>query len=546
MFRLTPLGLTLVVAAALAAPTTALAAPPANDAFAAAQELSGREVSVQGLNKNATKEPDEPNHAGEPGGASIWYRWTAPADGDVVVSTCESTFDTLLAVYTGNSLPGLVQEAANDDACGLRSEVTFVASEGVTYRIAVDGEDAATGEVALALRLAPPNDDFDDAEVISGDQGSVDGMNVGSSREAGESDYHSRSVWYRWTAPSSGPATFETCGSGFETFSVAYTGDELGALTYITSSDDACAWSGRMHFTASAGMSYSIAVNGYATGDFRLSWNRNPEPPSAVDYPLITGLLRESETLTGWEGEWWGTPPFSFTYAWGRCDANYTRCDLIPGANAKTYTLTLADVGYHVYLRVTATNGGGSGSEYSDPTGLIRAAGPLNTALPLVSGTPTVGESLTASDGSWSGAQPIRFAYQWQACDAAGTACVDLQGPGLSFIELQPAHLGKRLRVVVTATNLDGSRSAASALTGIVVARNVKRQVRCVVPNVRGRSLKQANMRIRRAHCRTGRIVRAYSSSVRRGRVISQAPKPGARKQQGARVKLVVSKGRKR
>lgn len=548
MFQLRLLGLMLVVVAALAAPTTALAAPPANDAFTAAQELSGREVSVEGLNKDATKETNEPNHAGEPGGASIWYRWTAPASGRAVVSTCESSFDTLLAVYTGDSLVGLVQvpNAANNDACGLQSEVSFGASEGVTYRIAVDGDDAATGVVKLALRLAPSNDDFDDAEAISGDQGSVNGTNVGSSREAGEPEYLSRSVWYTWTAPSSGPATFETCGSGFEAFITAFTGDEIGTLTYVASGGDTCAWSSRMHFAATAGVSYSIVVDGYGTGDFSLSWNRNPEPPYAVDYPVITGLAREGETLTGSEGEWWGTAPFSFTYVWGRCDANYTRCDLIWGATSKTYKLTSADLGYRIYLRVTAANAGGSGSEYSDATALVRPAGPLNTALPLVSGTTTVGESLTASDGIWTGPQPIRFSYQWQACDAAGTACVDLQGGQLSFIELQPAHVGKRLRVLVTATNVDGSKSAASDLSASVVARKVTRQVRCVVPNVRGRSLEQAKSRIRRAHCKTGRLVRAYSASVRRGRVISQAPKPGARMKQGTRVRLVVSKGRKR
>jgi hypothetical protein len=87
MFKLRLLGLMLVVAAALAAPTAALAAPPPNDAFAAAQELSGRDVSVQGLNKDAIKEAGEPNHAGELGGHSIWYRWTAPAGGRVVIST---------------------------------------------------------------------------------------------------------------------------------------------------------------------------------------------------------------------------------------------------------------------------------------------------------------------------------------------------------------------------------------------------------------------------------------------------------------------------
>jgi hypothetical protein len=541
MFRLRPLGLMLAVVAALAVPTAAVAAPPANDAFASAEELSGRVASTEGLNKDATKEDLEPDHAGEPGGASIWYRWTAPGDGRAVVSTCGSDFDTVLAVYTGQSVDDLAEKAANDDACGYGSQTSFDASEGETYRIAVDGVDAEFGVAPLTLRLAPPNDDFEDAETLSGNEGSVDGTTAGSSHEADEPDYLYQTVWYRWTAPSSGTATFEICGSDLDAFLVAFTGNAIGELTYVSSSDGC-----RVSFEATAGVSYSIVVDGYEAGDFRLSWNRNPLPPFAWDYPGIVGLAKEGETLTAVEGMWGGTPPFSFTYAWGRCDADYDRCNLIGGATSKTYLLSAADVGYHVYVLVTATNAAGSGTEYSYPTPLVRAAGPLNSALPLVGGTAVVGEALTASNGIWTGLQPIQFAYQWQACDAAGSACVDLQGERLSFIELRPAHVGKRLRVVVTATNVDGSRPALSEPSASVAARKVKQQVRCVVPNVRGRSLEQAKSRIRRAHCKTGRIVRAYSRSVRRGRVISQAPKPGARMKQGSRVKLVISKGRKR
>jgi hypothetical protein len=546
MTKLRPLGLMLVVASVLALPTVALAAPPPNDAFASAEEVSGRVTTVDGLNKDATKEADEPNHAGEPGGASIWYRWTAPADGDAVVSTCESSFDTLLAVYTGDSLASLAHLASNNDSCGLQSEVSFAATEGVTYRIAVDGDGGATGVVSLALRLAPANDDFDDAETISGDVGSVDGTNAGASVEAGEPGYPYQSVWYRWTAPSSGPATFEACGSGFEAFIAGYTGDDVNALSYVDFAGDACLYSSRMAFDATAGVTYSIVVDGYETGDFTLSWNRNPEAPYNVDYPAITGVAREGQTLTAVEGLWWGTAPFSFSYAWGRCDANYTRCDLVPGAASKTYLLGAADVGSHVYVRVTATNAGGSGSEYSDATPLVRAAGPLNTGLPVIDGSAMVGDVLTSSEGTWAGLLPIQYAYQWQVCDGAGSACVNLEGERQSFIELRPQHLGKRLRIVVTATNVDGSRPAASAATAAILPRQVSGQVRCVVPNVRGKSLKQAKSRIRRAHCKTGRVSRAYSASVPRGRVIRQAPKPGARMRQGARVNLVLSKGKRR
>jgi len=47
---------------------------------------------------NATKEPGEPAHAGNDGGASIWYSWTAPSTGNVTITTEGSSFDTLLGV----------------------------------------------------------------------------------------------------------------------------------------------------------------------------------------------------------------------------------------------------------------------------------------------------------------------------------------------------------------------------------------------------------------------------------------------------------------
>ena len=551
MFQPRSLGLLLVVAAALVAPATAFAAPPPNDAFATAQELTGRVVSVDGLNKDATKEVGEPDHAGEAGGASIWYRWTAPADGHAVVSTCESSFDTVLAVYTGAAVDALTQvpDAANNDGCGVQSRVAFDATESVTYQIAVDGDSGATGAVVLALRLAPSNDDFEDAQTIAGDEGSIDGTTVGSTRQDEEPDWLYSTVWYAWTAPSSGPANFEVCGSDFESYVVAFSGDDLGTLTYVAYGDDACLWSGRMSFTATGGVTYRIVVDGYSTGDFSLSWNRNPPPPAppyARDYPWITGTPREGETLTASEGEWAGTPPVSFAYAWGRCNSDYERCDFIAGAVSRTYVLTTADVGHHVYVRITGTNVAGSSSEYSDSTPLVRPSGPVNTAPPLVSGRTIVGETLNASDGSWSGPTPIQFAYQWQACDAAGAACVDLQGERLSFIVLRPAQVGRRLRVVVTGTNVDGSRSVTSEASAAVVQRKVTKKVACVVPNVRGKSLKDAKSRIRRAHCKTGRVTREYSRSVARGRVIAQKPKAGARMKQGAPIKLVVSKGRRR
>ncbi|MGH9968579.1 MAG: peptidoglycan DD-metalloendopeptidase family protein, partial [Pyrinomonadaceae bacterium] len=81
--------------------------PPSNDNFANAQAISGTLGTVTGTNVGATKESGEPNHAGNTGGASVWYRWQPSSSGSATFATNGSNFDTLLAVYTGSSVSGL-------------------------------------------------------------------------------------------------------------------------------------------------------------------------------------------------------------------------------------------------------------------------------------------------------------------------------------------------------------------------------------------------------------------------------------------------------
>jgi hypothetical protein len=141
-------------------------APPANDNFASAQTISGCTGTITGTNVGATQQSGEPIH--DPGGAlgagSVWYQWQAPSSGNVTVTTAGSNFDTLLAVYTGTSVGGLTvaltpnnTAARNDDipdVAGVHdttSGVTFVATAGTLYKIAVDGypQDNATGNIVL-------------------------------------------------------------------------------------------------------------------------------------------------------------------------------------------------------------------------------------------------------------------------------------------------------------------------------------------------------------------------------------------------------------
>jgi hypothetical protein len=537
--------LALAAAATLLVSGTALGAAPANDEFAAAVELSGSPASHTGTNADAVKEAGEPNHAGNAGGASIWYRWTAPAAGLVTVATCGSDFDTLLAVYTGDTIGTLTSVASNDDTCAEQSRLSFEATAGTTYRIAVDGFDGATGSVDLLLGLPPSNDDFADAELLTGEAGSVAGTTAGASDEDGElahAGFGTGSVWFAWTAPSTGSANFDTCESDFDTVLAVYTGAELSALTQVAANDDSCDVGSRLSFQATRGATYLVAIAGYEGdgGGFRLAWSTSQLPAASAN-PVITGLARDGETLSASEGQWVGAQPITLSYAWGRCNAS--TCDLIPGANSQTYMVASGDVGYRLYVRVTASNAGGSASAQSDTTAVVVARAPANATAPRVTGAMRIGGLLVASPGIWTGTAPISTTYQWQYCQPRRLICSNLAAQTGQVIRLRAGHLGTRLRVVVTATNAGGSAAAVSAPTG-VLRRPVPR--RCIVPNVRGRTATGAARMIRAAGCRTGRIAGAFSATVRQGRVISQTPRPGARLRYRAKVNFVLSRGRRR
>ncbi|MDP3289832.1 MAG: S8 family serine peptidase [Methyloversatilis sp.] len=123
-----------------------------NDAFAAARVLNGVSASDSGSNVLASSETGEPAHDGIEATRSLWWVWTAPASGILTLDTNGSNFDTMLAIYTGNALSSLALLASDDDGgAGVQSRLETLVSAGTTYRIAVDGFEAATGSVVLNL-----------------------------------------------------------------------------------------------------------------------------------------------------------------------------------------------------------------------------------------------------------------------------------------------------------------------------------------------------------------------------------------------------------
>jgi RTX calcium-binding nonapeptide repeat (4 copies) len=281
---------------ATAMPADSFAAPPANDNFADAQPLDDIDGTVHATNVEATKEPGEPAHAGNPGGASIWFRWTAPWRGHMTV-WADFEF-SLLAVYTGASVDALSEVAAS------YGTVEFTVVRGTQYAIAVDGVDGQTGSFDVGWWFEFDNDDFRDARPISGVSGEVYSCSGGplyedcdaATREPGEPWHGVRSRWFRWTAPRTAWFRFHAYGAWCEadglycaetdTILAVYRGTHLTSLKRVAYNDNFADvwktpyywidWFSALSFRAVAGVTYRISLaetpDSDSGWDASLSW----------------------------------------------------------------------------------------------------------------------------------------------------------------------------------------------------------------------------------------------------------------------------------
>jgi len=247
-------------------------------------------------NQRATREAGEPAHAGTLGGRSVWFRWESPGDGLVTWSSEGSDFDTVMGVYHGVFVSGLISLASNDDVdfSTRQSLITWRAEPGVTYHVAVDGFRTASqiireGNIKFAWEFAPGvgnNASFAKAQAISGSRGQTPGENWAASGEIGEPSHGGvgtgASVWYRWESPTTAAVTMDTLGSTFDTVLVVYTGTALGNLIQVAVNNDIDLrqeiLQSRVTWDATAGGIYWIAVDGVRgswlgdRGSLRLNW----------------------------------------------------------------------------------------------------------------------------------------------------------------------------------------------------------------------------------------------------------------------------------
>jgi hypothetical protein len=162
--------------------------------------------------------------------------------------------------------------------------------------------------------------------------------------------------------------------------------------------------------------SYSDLEVGSNTRPFRIGY---PEEAWGDIYALLDARIDEaalySSALT--------QTRIQAHYGAGTDAATAANCTDIAGATASTYTVAGADVSKRLRAVVTASNPGGTTSAGSEAK-LVTSNAPQNTSPPTITGVAAQGRSLTASPGTWGGATPMTYAYQWKRCANSYSASV--------------------------------------------------------------------------------------------------------------------------
>ncbi|MBI2245841.1 MAG: hypothetical protein HYU55_18490 [Nocardioides sp.] len=177
-------------------------------------------------------------------------------------------------------------------------------------------------------------------------------------------------------------------------------------------------------------------------------------PPTNLSPPQLSGPPEVGFQLTCFTGSWSGSPQ-AFERNWLRDGAP------IAGATGATYLLTAADAGTQISCRVRADSEAGTSEWVTTAAVTIGGSGPVatapvNTVPPAISGTAAVGQTLSCSQGTWSGS-PTGYGYQWRRDGAAISGAT-----GTTYV-VTATDSGRALTCTVTASNSSGSVPQTSA-----------------------------------------------------------------------------------
>lgn len=244
-----------------------------------------------------------------------------------------------LDVSTSSSFGSFVSGYNNLDVGNNTSRQVSGLSSGTTYYYRVraynsNGTSGNSSTISVTTTSPVPSNNNFPGQTISGASGEINGSTISATRQSGEPEHWpdstAGSVWYTWTAPASGEATFETCAvASYDTATAVYTGGAIGSLTLIARDADQCSLRSRVAFMAEEGTTYRIAMTGYEdeSGTFRLDWSLDEAvtAPPNNDFPgqsisgnsgQINGTTIGSTRQPGEPEHWPDSTAGSVWYTW--------------------------------------------------------------------------------------------------------------------------------------------------------------------------------------------------------------------------------------
>jgi hypothetical protein len=190
--------------------------------------------------------------------------------------------------------------------------------------------------------------------------------------------------------------------------------------------------------------------------------------------PTISGTVAVGNTLTVANGTWTSPITPTFRYQWQRGTSD------IGGAIDNTYRVQVVDNGSTLRCIVRATNDFGFTFGTSGNTSTVPVvSAPTNTALPTISGTVRVGQTITSSTGTWTGTPTPTYTYQWQRDS------LYIPGATSSSYLIQPDDFNKILKCLVTATvTSNGLVVGTESVTSNSTAAVTSAPINIVLPNI--------------------------------------------------------------
>jgi len=201
-----------------------------------------------------------------------------------------------------------------------------------------------------------------------------------------------------------------------------------------------------------------LATAMLATASLGISATSSSLAPRNVSPPHISGVPQIGSQITVSSGTWTGGKPITYTYQFLRCSGGSSACKTI--SSTHRIVLVTADVNSIIEARVTASNSYGRSAATSNILVVVGRA-PRNTVAPRISGLASAGRQLTVSTGTWVGAQPIAFTYQFLSCTASSSACKAVV-TNSNHLTLTAADVGRVIRAKVIGTNTFGGTTAFS------------------------------------------------------------------------------------